>query len=382
MQAFRSHRILLPLLLLTGLFSCEKAPQPDAGEAVLEVALRRSEGDKAADAVFVSVTATGNWTLSLAFEEGDGWASLSAREGTGNKSNIILDYAANATGEDRGVTICAKSGLLEASAYFVQRGRAADPQRPDAVAGWLELPGTYDDDGLSFYHHEMTLGTVKTRNYSYYWDKQALVAHWVAYPLNSWTISTGTRTNAWGTLDPKLPESQQPILYKGFSGYDRGHQLPSADRLSLAANVQTFYGTNITPQLGSLNQKIWATLEGNVRDWCRKFDTLYVVTGCCVEKSTKVAYDNAGKAVKVPTAYYKALLGYCRNGTFGITQSTGGYSAIGFYFPHEAYNGSVMDKAMTVDELEKLVQVDFFVNLPADIETIVESTRDNAWWKL
>ena len=93
-----------------------------------------------------------------------------------------------------------------------------------------------------------------------------------------------------------------------------------------------------------------------------------------------------GKAVKVPTAYFKALLGYKKNGTISITASTGGYTGIAFYYPHEAYSGSWQSKAMSIDELEAKVGEDFFVNLPlkigADRAAKVESyfsSSDTLW---
>ena len=109
-----------------------------------------------------------------------------------------------------------------------------------------------------------------------------MVAHWVAYPLNRGLIGAGSgRTDAWG-LDPNLPQEHQPVLYEswGVGWLDRGHQIPSADRLRDGDNQQTFYGTNMTPQIGKkFNQGIWAKLEGKVRSWSDKYDTLYVVTG-------------------------------------------------------------------------------------------------------
>jgi endonuclease G len=250
----------------------------------------------------------------------------------------------------------------------------------DPVKQWLELPKMENPQHL-FFTHYFTHKSSKTRNYSYYWDVENLVAHWVAYPLNDGLAGSGSRTDDWG-LDPKLPRNMQPVLFRGFrGGYDRGHQLPSADRLTREANVQTFYGTNMTPQLGSLNQQGWASFEGDVRDWSRQFDTLYVVTGCMVEGSTKVAYDNDNKAVAVPTAYFKALLGYKKD--LSIAASTAGYLAIGFYYPHEAYSGGHMEKSMTIDELEKKTGMDFFVNLLAkagqSLADKIESVKDS-WW--
>jgi len=253
---------------------------------------------------------------------------------------------------------------------------------------WLELPETKDDDGLDFYFHDQVTGGKTVRSWSFDYDSKALLAHWIAYPLNKSLRGSGSRTDQWG-LDPKVPASQQPVLYTTYKAdngkkYDRGHQLPSADRLDYAANVKTFYFTNMTPQLSGLNSASWADLENRVRTWSESFDTLYVVTGCSVKGSTEVAYDNDGKSVTVPTAYYKALLGYKKSGSVGNSSQNGGYIGCAFWFDHEAYSGAFMDKAITISELEEKTGVNFFVNLPAATDAAkakaIEENRDS-WWK-
>lgn len=260
-------------------------------------------------------------------------------------------------------------------------GGGGDP----VFAGWMELPAT-DDSNLYFVAHKST-ANASGRNYSYYWDADALVARWVAYPLNPDIIGTGTRTDKWAE-DNALPNGvAQPILKKAFnpSSYSRGHQIASADRLRYADNVQTFYYTNMTPQESKFNGGVWNSLEQKVRSWSGKFDTLYVVTGCVVEGSTKYAFDNSGKRVKVPVGYYKALLGYDKSQKKGITSQTGGYTGIAFYFDHfGSYTSSAyMNQSMTIDALEQKVGVDFFVNLPTAVgeekANKAESTRDT-WW--
>ena len=67
------------------------------------------------------------------------------------------------------------------------------------------------------------------------------------------------------------------------SAYDRGHLVASADRLySIPSNEQTFYYSNMSPQINSFNGGIWAHLEKRVQDWGRLSairDTLYVEKG-------------------------------------------------------------------------------------------------------
>lgn len=381
---------------MLSLSSCEEL---DDGEFDVFV---RMDGEKLPDSggsVFVVVTSSAEWNLTLETMDGSGeWGALSQSSGHGSKANIIFTYGKNTSVTERSaeIVLTSANGNREARFCVVQKAMQQggdipvppDPPGPgpdpsDPVAAWLELPAMGED--AEYYTHTQTLGGKEIRSWSFLWDADALVAHWVAYPLNSWTIGSGSRTDNWG-LDPKLSRDRQPVLYNAFKGgYDRGHQIPSADRLNHSANVTTFYGTNMTPQLAGLNQKTWANLEGQVRTWANAFDTLYVVTGCTVDGSTKFAYDNDGKQVTVPSGYYKALLGYKKSGTLGITGSTGGYSSIGFYFDHSAYSGDYMNMAMTVDALEAKVGQDFFINLVDKIgqglAEKVESTKDDYWYK-
>lgn len=258
----------------------------------------------------------------------------------------------------------------------------AAPEKPTftTVPKWLELPQTRDDDGLDFYSHDMVAGGKSMRSWSFDYDPEALLSHWVAYPLNKELAGRGSRTDEWG-YDPFVPVESQPSLYSSYKGdWQRGHQLPSADRLNYDDNVKTFYFTNMTPQNGELNDGVWKELEDKVRKWSEQFDTLYVVTGCSIEGSTEVAMDNDGKAVTVPVGYYKALLGYSKAGSVGIASETGGYTGCAFWFDNKPYSGGYMDQAMTIADLEAKVGLDFFVNLDPAVAEKVEKTQDS-WWK-
>ena len=394
----KRHKKLLLLAISAAVTAlavwCCDEPLPAVDDSVT-VSLRNPEVGNTSGSTFVSVKTAGAWTLSLSFEEGsEAWAELSMTSGKGEQNGIILTYEANPEDTERELMVEAKCGTKVSRAALTQAAGENQTQNPDPVlkenkaTGWLELPAIKDGDGLYFYWHDHVVGGKTMRSWSFDYDPVAMVSHWVAYPLNKGLIGSGSRTDEWG-LDPKIPEEYQPVLYKGFKSptdtrYDRGHQLPSADRYNHDANVQTFYFTNMTPQRHDFNGFAWADLEGRVRDWSRSMDTLYVVTGCVVDGSSDYAYDNEGKAVPVPVAYYKALLGFKKDGTLGITAQTGGFTACAFWYDHKPYSGNVMDKSMTIAELEEKTGVDFFVNLPSvtDMETArkVESTKDD-WWK-
>ena len=348
---------------------------------------------------FLSVTASGDWNISVSSEESDAsWVTVKPESGNGSKSNVILSWSANVAEQERTAVLTLKTSGSSATLTLTQAGKSETPEPtpgpnpnpnpnpgPSEIkAGWLELPAMPEDSKFGFFSHDMKIGNVKTRNYTYAWDYENLVAPWVAYPLSTWTIGSGKRTDAWG-LDPLLPKKCQPVLYSGFGGgYDRGHQLPSADRLNYAANVTTFYGTNMTPQRSELNQHSWANLESKVRSWASRADTCYVVTGCITKGSTKTARDNEGKKVTVPTHYYKAVLRYSKNSTFGHS----GYIACAILLEHRGYgdNNDFKPYAMSIDELEKKIGIDLFANLPAAIgedaaaKVEAEDPATVSWW--
>ena len=273
-------------------------------------------------------------------------------------------------------------GMIEAGgqtpAYFVSKAEGSyrlGRKVSSTKAGWLELPATSATDGQDLLIHAFPDGR---RNYAAYYDYKNLVSTWVAYPLCAGNIGSGERTEKF-TLNPLLKRSEQPYLpsaYKaGNAGsYDRGHQIASADRWDYRVNLETFFGTNMTPQHNDLNASDWALLEGKVRDWAKKSDTLYVVTGCSVAGSDKYVLDADGKKVTVPVGYYKALL----------RLSGGKYSAAAFWFDNAGSKKGSIQKSMSmsVDDLEKKVGVDFFVNLDAGTQKSVEAQNpaDEAWW--
>lgn len=377
------------------LFCLQACTKPEGNEeGLLSLNIPKKLVESAAGQQFISVTAPDAWTLDIDWDGAEAWGVLKPSSGIGNNKLIVFSWEKNAGPDARRAVFTLKGKSGSVNATFVQEGTSSTPDqpvtpetlKPDVPGTWLEIPAL-DNPSCYFFTRSMTQGTYKGRNYSFYLDPDAKIALWVAYPLNKGLIGSGSRTNEWA-LDPKVPAEYQSVIYSGYrGGYDRGHQLPSADRLTPGINETTFYGTNMTPQLGSFNQNIWASLEGMVRSWSAKFDTLYVVTGADVTGATQKAYDYYYKEITVPSGYYKVLLGYKRNGTLGITNSTGGYTGIAFYFEHK--NGYTNDKktifqqSMTIDQIEERLGIDFFVNLPsvagASFAAKTESTSD-PWW--
>lgn len=226
---------------------------------------------------------------------------------------------------------------------------------------YLEIPKMSNLSSDEVFIQHFMPDASDSRNYAMLYDKKLKMAYWVAYPLYNSVLGSGNRTDAWG-YDPAVSTAFQPNLFKGFqpTGYDRGHQLPSADRnLNIAQNKTTFYFTNMTAQVSRLNQGIWANLETKVRTWTAQCDTMYVVTGAIPKTSTEnsldFARDNDGKDIAKPKYYFKALAMKKGNEYYTI-----GYKIDNVIPP----SGSTFENyRLTVSELEKITGFTFFPDL-------------------
>ncbi len=249
-----------------------------------------------------------------------------------------------------------------------------DPEASSYIH-WTETPlitkSTLSDTDIIYLNHYMPNSMTdpvsggKMRNYSMLYSKSNKIAYWVAYPLFSNCIGSSGRTNAWA-YDPEILSDYQANLSSGFggNGYDRGHQIPSADRTCDAAtNRTTFYYSNMTPQIGrGLNQSNWATLENKVRSWLSGTDTLYVVTGAMPPASSITQM----KGMTVPAYYFKAL----------ARRINGSFITIAFKFENKSYSGSgYMEEAISVKELEQETGFTFFPTIASSVKATLNTSQ-------
>nr|XP_010586288.1 endonuclease G, mitochondrial [Loxodonta africana] len=99
-------------------------------------------------------------------------------------------------------------------------------------------------------------------------------------------------------------------------GFDRGHLAAAANhRWSQKAMDDTFYLSNVAPQVPHLNQNAWNNLEKYSRSLTRTYQNVYVCTGPLFLPRTEadgksyVKYQVIGKNhVAVPTHFFKVLI--------------------------------------------------------------------------
>lgn len=357
-----------------------------------QFSLRKSSVGYAAGEMFLSIQSSGEWNISFEYVEGDGeWLSVSRTSGTGSTNSVILQYGANLQDDSRYAYVIVNFEDKSLRARLLQRGRSSmynggeGYQIPsweeypglvsDVTRGWTELPQMKDIEGTAWVYHNLKLNDGKEfRNYSILYDAARLFPRWVAYPLtNTFTLAEGVkRTEKWEQTDPKIPAEYQPYTQArwGQPGFDRGHMLPSADRLiNVEANWQTFYPTNMTMQRSSLNQGVWRLLEEQVRNvWAMTCDTLYVVIGAMPSEEWRT--DGAKNKVNVPSAYYKALLRY-------KSSDSHQYSGIAFWYDNIDYpmkRQILQSDVLTIAQLEERTGFNFFFNLTEEEAEYAEKT--------
>lgn len=182
-------------------------------------------------------------------------------------------------------------------------------------------------------------------------------------------VKTGSATEKDYFLKTLKEGSTDKYEYDGF-GYDRGHLAPSADfRWSKKALSESYFYSNMSPQLGDFNRKKWADLEGLLRGYITTHPNtqLYVVTGPLLNDSLSVIERGLNK-VSIPKYYYKVALDLKNN------------HAIAFIMPNKDLKYPVSSYAVSINEVEEATGINFFYKLDDAVEEQLESQKDIAVW--
>lgn len=198
-----------------------------------------------------------------------------------------------------------------------------------------------------------------------------LIPDWVAYELtDKETNGTVSRpSNSPFQPDPSLRGIQPDRNDYSRSGWDKGHLAPCADmKWSEQAMLESFYFTNVCPQDHDFNEKDWQKLENKARNIARKKGSLYIICGPVI---TTNEYGKIGqKEVVIPDYFFKAFL----------YKDNNGFHSIAYLMPNKYTGKPVNEFAMSVNDLEQIINIDLFVHLDDNIEEVVENQLELADW--
>lgn len=193
-------------------------------------------------------------------------------------------------------------------------------------------------------------------------------AVWVAYQLLRENMGKSLERSNRFLVDPRISTGSATSKDYLKSGYDRGHLAPAADfNWSVQAMNESFYYSNMSPQVPSFNRGVWKRLETQVRNWASIDSCIYVITGPILNDSLSAIGPNA---VSVPTYFYKVILDFYSKTPKGIA----------FIIPNESSSAGLTDFAVTIEEVEKMTQINFFPKLnKKDQHNLEQQICVNCW---
>lgn len=193
-------------------------------------------------------------------------------------------------------------------------------------------------------------------------------ARWVAYLMSrARLIKVVDRADDFRPDPSVRTGSATTADYQG-SGYDCGHLAPAADMAwSVATMSESFFYSNMSPQLPGFNRGVWKRLEELFRDWAGLYDSLLVVTGPVLSPDLPSIGPNR---VSVPERYYKVVVDTARTHRQGI----------GFLLPNASSQLPLTAFVVTIDSVERLTGLDFFHSFPDFLEKSLEHELCMSCW--
>lgn len=149
------------------------------------------------------------------------------------------------------------------------------------------------------------------------------------------------------------------------SGYDRGHLAPAGDmRKDSAAMAQSFYLSNIIPQLPILNRRFWKSLESQVRTKVTPDRPLYVITGPIYVYPPRTIGNN----VWVPSYTYKII--YDKNSNMMAS----------YMMPNElTISGKTASFFVSLETIEQYTGQEFFPKMPPEVKAALKQVELKSW---
>jgi len=208
-------------------------------------------------------------------------------------------------------------------------------------------------------------------------------ANWVAHKINKKIIDGNvSRTNNFRVdsqiesgsseekdyfLKTKLPSGK--YTYDGF-GYDRGHLAPSADfKWSKTALSDSYYYSNMSPQLPEFNRKGWANIEGFLRSYVYENEAdLLVVTGPFYNENVNKS-ERSKNNMSIPDYFFKVAV--------DLKNMLG----VGFLVPHEKLTSPIESYMVSIDSIEAFTGLDFNFQLTDSLENKLEKEMEVKSWQ-
>jgi endonuclease G len=207
--------------------------------------------------------------------------------------------------------------------------------------------------------------------------------NWVSWHLDATNITDASaRLNNFAGFSG-LPTGWYEVQSNSYSGsgFDRGHNCPSADRTSSTdANSATFLMTNMIPQAPNNNEQTWANLENYLREQVLDGNEVYIIMGNYGTGGTgsngAANTINSGH-VNVPSNVWKVAV-IIPTGDNDISRITTGTRVIAVNTPNvNNINSDWTQYIVTVKDIETATGYSLLTALPANVRAALEVEKDS-----
>jgi endonuclease G len=280
------------------------------------------------------------------------------------------------------ISSCRKDQPLTTPAELAWHDRQDSPAAGDNARSSAENLAMGNPSGAVAdpYYYWNYLVTKTQFSLSYHRDRGT--PNWVSWHLDdTWLGSTPRQDNF--RADATLPTGWYRVTSTDYtsSGFDRGHNCPSADRTySVEDNGATFLMTNMIPQAPVNNQQTWANLENYCRKLVTEGNECYVIMGSYGTGGTGSAGTKntiAGGKVTVPNRIWKVIL-VLPKGSNDATRVTSTTRVIAVNTPNiNTTSSSWGTYRTTVDAIEQATGYNLLSVIPSVIQTTIESKVDS-----
>ena len=260
-------------------------------------------------------------------------------------------------------------GALLFGFYKINAYLQTDQSPSNSNNGYIPVPSS----DIDFIPKGKNENIIHHKYFSLAYNESNEQADWVAYKLTKQSLLMPNVKRSKSFL-PDYDVKTRSAYHRDYtnSGYTRGHLAPAGDMaFNEKAMQESFFMSNMCPQLRAFNNAVWRELEENVRNWAFENEEIYVVSGPVFYN--KVRKRIGENKVAVPDAFFKVILDI----------KTPSSKSIGFLIPHEKTDKHLKEFAVAIDYIEKLVQLDLFPELYEDVdqENRIESTMNSSKWK-
>ena len=247
-----------------------------------------------------------------------------------------------------------------------------------------------DEDPLLFGNPSLAAATTDSFNnyllhqptYAISYSRDRGTSNWVSWHLCAKDLGSASRQDNF-RADTSLPDGWYRVgasAYSG-SGFDRGHNIPSADRTrTVEENSSTFLMTNMIPQAPQHNRRTWAALEDSLRRLVNAGFEVYVVMGVYGVGGTGsngFATTINGGRVTVPAGIWKVAV-VLPDGDKDLSRINENTRVIAVDVPNvNTVQANWKNYRVNVDEIENRTGYDLLNRLPGTLQFKIESKTDS-----